>query len=136
MYVGMYMLMMLKPTKMMSLCPLPVIAARRTAAVPPPGPPCRRPEGGRRAAAVPLPPVAARRAAAAARRAAAVFFLRLCRGSMSQTMGLLAPLYRKSAPNEGRGHPKLGDHAGPGEEALGQIAKKGPRRGNVTLLGL
>ena len=79
MYVGMYMLMMLKPTKIMSLCPLPAIAARRTAAVPPSRPPYRRPEGGRRAAAVPLPPVAARRAAAAARRAAAAFFLRFCR---------------------------------------------------------
>ena len=48
-------------------------------------------------------------------------------------MGLLAPVYRKSAPNEGRGHRLGGDHEGPGEEALGQIAKKGPKRGNVTV---
>ena len=45
-------------------------------------------------------------------------------------------LYRKSAPNDGRGHHLEGDHEGPGAEALGQIAKKGPRRGNVTLYGL
>ena len=53
---------------------------------------------------------------------------------MSQTMGLLAPLYRKSAPNEGRGHHLGGDHEGPGAEALGQIAKKGPGVDNVIVV--